>query len=397
MASTILRIDYPQIPALLAGLEGFESACVLVYLAGRPVLKFWVEVRHGKLADKDLHRAFVKAADREFFKLWLNQFLQPENEPTVEMPARNATIAVCTRDRPEELESCLSAILKLPDDGQEVLVVDSCSASDRTRQVAESFPGVRYVLESLPGLNRARNRALHEARAPVVAFCDDDAQPEPGWLRALTEPFGDPGVLCVSGLTLPLELQTRAQEWFERTSPFGRGFMPKIIDKNSIHPLRAGQAGAGANMALRRDVTEFVGYFDEALDAGTPTLSGGDTEMFSRILAAGHRIVYQPRALSWHRHRREWLDLRKTIYGYGVGTYAVWTKQLLQDHEMGVFFFATLWLIFYQLPALIYSLLHLPDSIPFDLLLAELAGCFAGPGAYLRSRRNLNQEQAGRG
>ena len=70
----------------------------------------------------------------------------------------------------------------------------------------------------------ARNRALQEATMPVVAFSDDDAVPEPEWLGHLLEPFADPLVLCTSGLTLALELETPAQEWFERYSPFGRGF-----------------------------------------------------------------------------------------------------------------------------------------------------------------------------
>ena len=64
--------------------------------------------------------------------------------------------------------------------------------------------------------------------------------------------------------------------------------------------------------------TEEVGLFDEALDAGTPTRAGGDNDIFYRLLAAGHRIVYDPAALSWHRHRREWPELRRTVFGYGV-------------------------------------------------------------------------------
>ena len=53
-------------------------------------------------------------------------------------------------------------------------------------------------------------------------------------------------------------------------------------------------------------VLETAGPFDERLDAGTPTRSGGDHEMFSRLLATGHRIVYDPAAVSRHHGPRGW-------------------------------------------------------------------------------------------
>jgi cellulose synthase/poly-beta-1,6-N-acetylglucosamine synthase-like glycosyltransferase len=314
---------------------------------------------------------------------WLEDFLASEDNPSEAGPARPATIAICSRDRPNDLERCLVAIHQLPSDGQEVLVIDSFSKSDETHHVVAARPGVRYLREERPGLNRARNRALQEAINPIVAFCDDDAVPEAGWLRAITSPFADPAVYCVTGLTMPAELVTPAQEWFELHSSFSRGFRRKVHDKSTIHPMGAGRAGAGANMALRREALSIFGPFDEALDAGTPTHSGGDSEMFSRILAAGYRIAYEPAALSWHHHRREWKELVRTIYGYGVGVYAWWTKKLLYEGETSVLYLAADWLLKYQLP----SMLRSPNIHTFKLLAAELAGCLAGPWAYLRSRR----------
>jgi GT2 family glycosyltransferase len=194
-------------------------------------------------------------------------------------------------------------------------------------------------------------------------------------------------------LTMPLELETEAQEWFERYSTFGRGFRRAVFDRNSLNPLAAGRAGAGANMALRRSVTQLVGLFDEALDAGTPTRSGGDTEMFSHILSSGYRIVYDPAALSWHRHRRSWEELRQTLYGYGVGVYALWTRKLLLERELTVPKLAWSWFWRTQVPALVSSLLRRPASMPLDLLLAELRGCAVGPWAYLSSRRRLQRKK----
>jgi hypothetical protein len=115
--------------------------------------------------------------------------------------------------------------------------------------------------------------------------------------------------------------------------------------------------------------------------------------MYARILAAGYSIVYEPDALSWHRHRREWSQLRAAIYGYGVGVYAHWTAQLLR-REFTVPRIALGWLAS-QLASLARALLGWRGHVPLDLVLAELAGCAVGPFAYLRSRRRLRAAKQG--
>src|SRR5262249_31800610 len=204
--------------------------------------------------------------------------------------------------------------------------------------------------------------------------------------------FQDPLTLCVTGLTMPLELETAAQEWFERYNPFGKGFRRVVFKGAETNPLLVGRVGAGANMALRRTASGLVGFFDEAVDAGTPTRSGGDHEMFSRILAAGFNIVYDPAALSWHRHRRTWEEVRQAVHGYGVGVYAWMTRRLVVDREFGVIKPLWGWFRNQQLPALINLLLRRPGSTPRDLLLAELRGCLAGPRAYFTSRKRLHTQ-----
>lgn len=386
MATAVLDLDIHHLPAEVADLHAYQQALILIRFGKLPVGKVTVPVVQGRI-DGDLLRAtIISNCENLLHKQWLYNYLDWDDVlPTETLP--RATVAVCTRNRPDDLRRCLHGLMQLPDDGQEFLVVDSCSTGDVTLQVVADFPRVRYVREDRPGLNIARNRALLEACHEIVAFCDDDAAPDTGWLRGLLRNFSDPLVLCVTGLTMPMELETDAQEWFEQYSPFSRGFQRRAFDNTNLHPALAGHVGAGANMALRKSVLNEIGQFDERLDAGTPTFSGGDNEMFSRIIAAGYTIVYDPGSLSWHRHRRTWGELQQTLYGYGVGIYAAWTRNLLVEREYGVFFAAASWLLRSQLPALARSLLHRPNSLPVQLLWAELRGCLQGPWAYLRSHQ----------
>jgi glycosyltransferase involved in cell wall biosynthesis len=331
----------------------------------------------------------MDVAGSNLWEQWVHDYLGWQDARAADNAPGKATVAICTRDRPEDLRHCIEALVHLADDGHELLVVDNCPSTDATLELTDGLDCVRYVREDRPGLDIARNRALREAKHTVVAFIDDDAIPDPGWLPALLRNFGDPLVLCVTGLTMPLELETKAQEWFERHSTFERGFKRTVFESTRHNPLATGVIGSGVNMALCQSVLECVGPFDEALDAGTPTRSGGDIDMFSRILTKGYRIVYDPAAVNWHRHRRTREELRQTLYGYGAGVYAAWTRSLFIEGELTVPKLAWRWFRHKQLRALVRSLLRQPGSIPFELLFAELCGCVAGPRAYLSSRKCL--------
>ena len=141
------------------------------------------------------------------------------------------------------------------------------------------------------------------------------------------------------------------------------------------------------NVEVTRGALEVVGSYDEGFDAGTVTRSGGDTEMFGRLLAAGYTLLYEPRARVLHRHRRTRAELRSQLFGYGVGVYAYWTHRLLRhrDRQALRYMLSTLkWHGAHRLPR---AVLRRDGELPPDLVLAELAGSLYGPVAYLRARR----------
>jgi glycosyltransferase involved in cell wall biosynthesis len=392
MATAVLQLDARDLPGAIGGLQSYGAALVFVRRGAVPVALFTVPVADGRVDCRALRAAVAEQGGERLVRLEALESLGASPAPASD--ARHATVAVCTRDRPDDLDRCLTALRALESAGQELLVIDNASAGDGTRVVAGRHPGVRYVREDRPGLDIARNRALREARGEIVAFCDDDAVPDPFWLGALLRGFADPRTLCVTGLTLPLELETEAQEWFERTNAFSRGLDRRRYDGAVDDPFLAGRIGAGVNMALRKSVLDLIGPFDEALDAGTATRSGGDHEMFTRILLAGYCIVYEPGATSRHRHRRDWQSLRDTVRGYGTGVYAHLTKHLLEGRETRTIGIAFGWGVG-QIGNLFLSLAQRPGAPPLDLVLSELRGCLAGPRAYRVAKRRLrNQTQS---
>jgi len=317
------------------------------------------------------------------------------------------SVIVATRDRPESLEPCLDLLLRLDYPDYEVVLVDNAPSTDATanfvRQRYDNESRLRYVREERPGLSWARNRGLLEARGEIIAYTDDDVRVDPGWLTGLVNGFSvAEKVVCVTGLTLPAELETPAQAWFEEYSGFGKGFVRQIYDRDKhlpanrmhrlMYPYAVSALGGGHNMAFKAAFLTEIGGFDPALGAGTPTHGGEDFLAFYQVIKRGYRLVYEPNAIAFHVHRREYDSLKKQIHGYGVGLTALMTKYICDDPGNVID-------IILRLPsALLYLTARITSknnkevaNYPREMAWLELLGAMYGPVAYGLSRLKNRQ------
>lgn len=253
------------------------------------------------------------------------------------------SVVVCTRDRPQQLQDCLRMLSLQEYPRFEVVVVDNAPATDRVAALAsagyQAAATFRYVVEPRPGLSWARNTGTAAASGDIVAYLDDDEEPDRHWLAGLACGFArDPDIGCVGGLVLPARLDTQAQELFEQLGGHckGRGFSPATFSRRGpqspLYPLPP--FGVGANMAFRRDALASIGGFDVALGAGTPAQAGEDTLALTMLLLEGYRIAYEPAALTRHHHRPDMAGLSRQLQGYGVGLTAFYAALL--RHRPGV-------------------------------------------------------------
>lgn len=329
----------------------------------------------------------------------VEELLKTPHSPAVHEPGSDSqplvSVVVCTRDRTEELKLCLDSLVGLQYPNLDIMVVDNAPSSDATeRLVRSSFPQARYVREPRPGLDWARNRAILEASGEIVVYTDDDVVADPGWVSALVGAFGDPQVMAVTGLTVPYELETEAQVLFERYGGFGRGYrrrywsIPGTTTRQLKPYMGGGQYGAGANMAFRRRVFDEVGYFDPALDVGTVTNGGGDTEMFIRVLMEGHKLVYEPGAMVYHRHRREYSQLRKQLADNSVGSfsYLVCVGLAHPEARLAAAWLGAWWYWHWNVRRLLASYVR-PPHVPRELILVEAWYSLVGLGRYRKARR----------
>jgi GT2 family glycosyltransferase len=318
-------------------------------------------------------------------------------------PPPSLTIAVCTRDRPEGLRRCLESVRAATCDAGspvDLLVVDNASTDPRTAEVAAALGG-RCVREPMPGLDVARNRALAEARGDWLAFIDDDAVMDPGWHRGFARAariHADAGAL--TGLVLPLALDSEAQIVFERCGGFRRGCSPLRWAGSTkpgmpYHPAGAGIFGTGCNMVFRRDLLAALGGFDPALDTGAPLPGGGDLDIFYRVVRAGHALAYEPTMTVRHEHRATLDALRRQYWTWGLGFMAFVAKTWGADVAARPKLRGLVgWWIADQLRGLATSIAGRRGRPP-GMVAAELAGGLVGlTGTYRRSRRRMAPDQA---
>jgi glycosyltransferase involved in cell wall biosynthesis len=236
------------------------------------------------------------------------------------------SVVIPTRDRPERLTTCVTSVRRALRADDELIVVDSDSADAAAVAAVARDAGARLVRCERPGSNLARNAGWRSAQHDVVLFTDDDVEVEPGWADALAGAVSahpDAGFVTGRVLAPPAAIdsaaapmpQRRRQRW-ARDVAVKRDELPEVYDRDS-----EGNLGHGASLAIRRDVLNRLGGWDEALGVGGVLRSAPEADLFDRCFALGLDGRYEPAALAWHA---QWRGPRRVVlldarYGFGNG------------------------------------------------------------------------------
>jgi GT2 family glycosyltransferase len=336
----------------------YRSLLAVARLDGEPLGAVAVPVSaHGLVSGDWLAKLLCRELESDLCDARARQGLDmPDSLPREGIPGRShdghasvatqrsVSVVVTTSRDLMSLERCLRSILACDHPDFEVLVVENRPRSHATtRMLDQRFhdePRLRYVEQAGVGVSRARNAGLARATGEVVMFTSDDVIVDPGWIRRCGEAFDrDESVACVTGLILPLELETDSQLLAERFVSLVKGFRGKAFrlpQGRVTHPFlfyTPGVMGSGANTALRADVARQLGGFDATLGPGTPALGGEDLDVYVRLLQAGHTVDYDPSVIAWQEHPDGLPQLRRQVLRHGVAMGAALTKQFTAGPE----------------------------------------------------------------
>jgi GT2 family glycosyltransferase len=315
------------------------------------------------------------------------------------------SIVVATCANPERVIGCVEAIQAGAAGRCEAVVVENRPGNSTVEAELRRRFGdderIRYVEESRPGLSAARNAGLAAARGELIAFTDDDVRVDPAWVPSLRAAFAAlPTVDCVTGLILPLELETPAQLLDERFANYGKGFERRTYSvadpppDQPLFPYAAGHFGSGANMAFRTQALRDLGGFDPVLSTGTRSRGGEDLDICVRLLHAGGHLTYEPAAIVWHRHPDTYDQVHRQAFDYGAGLGAMLTKHVIAGpHRWEIIRRVPKGLRYYVNPQSRKNAMR-GSTFPRALVRRERLGLAYGPLAYMASRLDSSRRSS---
>jgi glycosyltransferase involved in cell wall biosynthesis len=192
-----------------------------------------------------------------------------------------------------------------PPDRFEIIVVDNASTDD-TRAVVEGLQRsgghpVRYEFEPEPNLCIARNRGAALAQNDIVAFIDDDALVEPGWLDSLEKAYTSQGssVVAVGG-AVELLWEGEQPRWLSPELEPYLSSTPHLGDKARF--LGPQMTPVGTNFSIRRETLLELGGFTPVFGrSGRGLYTNDETDLCHRVWRTGGEIYYTAAARVLHR------------------------------------------------------------------------------------------------
>ena len=226
------------------------------------------------------------------------------SEPMSTSPTISAV--VCTHNRAAFLRQALNSLAgqTLVRTRYEVIVVNNGSTDETLATVREFCQvdqrqcAVRLVDEPALGLGYARNTGWKAAQGQYIAFMDDDARADPGWLERALNLFEDsrPAPIAAGGQILPWYLSQKPAWYKDEYEARSWGPEPRR--------LSAGESFSGSNMIFAKNILHQLDGFDVGVGMrGTRVSMGEETVLFNEIWKKfGEQaiLLYAPDLIVYH-------------------------------------------------------------------------------------------------
>jgi GT2 family glycosyltransferase len=200
------------------------------------------------------------------------------------------SLVIVSRDRPKGLHLLIKALEFQTYRNFEVIVV-----TDGKNQFSDR---IKYIEFNQANISMARNLGIQAASAELIAFCDDDAIPEPTWLERLTIAFNDPDVGIAGGFVRGrngIDFQWKAQKVNQY------GFDQPLALEDDTKPQTFGEKDGwlpkvqGTNCMFRKEVLQKLGGFDENFEFYLD-----ETDVCTRASLSGWKTAIVPDAEVQH-------------------------------------------------------------------------------------------------
>lgn len=238
---------------------------------------------------------------------------------TTGQPIPDVSVVIPTRNRPEKVRACLAALARQtsPASQFEVLVVDDGGNQDLegvSREFKNRLPVV-FIAQSALGPATARNTGAQAARAPLLAFTDDDCEPAPNWLAVLCARHQETPEAAIGGRVINSVAGNVYSEASQLLVDYLYEYHARKQARGPAKPTEAPAFFTSNNLAVRADLYRQVGGF-----GGSFALAAGeDREFCDRWQQHGLPLRYVPEAIVRHGHVLSLTSFWRQHCNYGHG------------------------------------------------------------------------------
>ncbi|GAB2753160.1 glycosyltransferase [Amycolatopsis magusensis] len=204
----------------------------------------------------------------------------------------------------DDTVTCLRALAGLDYPRLELICVDNASGTGDAARIKAAVPGVKLV-ESPENLGFAGgcNLGARHATGTVLAFLNNDARPDPDWVRAaVAELSADPRVGAVASKVLDwdgtgTDFVDGGLTWFGMGYKRHAGSPLADVPATEHEVAKDVLFGTGSAMFVRSGVFTELGGFDERF-----FMFYEDVDLGWRMNLRGWRVRYVPESIAYHRH-----------------------------------------------------------------------------------------------
>lgn len=233
------------------------------------------------------------------------------------MQLTKLTVAIPTFQREDVLVQTIRYLLGMQIDCSEIVIVDQTPKHDPEVLAALSAwheeGEIRWLQSNVPSITKAMNHALIEAKGEIMLFLDDDLVPDPKLFKSHLAAHAQEKATLVAGRVL--------QPWQE-----GQDFSTdEHFHFASMRPRYINKFMGGNFSIIRKEALK-IGGFDENF---VKVAYNFELEFAHRLLAAGHRIYFEPTALIHHLK----------VNSGGTRSYGDHLTTVKPDHAVGAYYY----------------------------------------------------------
>jgi glycosyltransferase involved in cell wall biosynthesis len=234
------------------------------------------------------------------------------------MSLQRISLVIPAYNEEKYLGNCLKSVLAHSQEFHEIIVINNAS-TDKTAEVARSFPGVRVIHEPEKGITHARQRGCAEASGDIIAYIDADTVISEHWPPGISNAFGNiPDLVCLSGPCIYYDFP-----------PF-RQFLTRLYWRFLAQPASwfTGYLAIGGNLVVKKEALEKIGGFNRAIN-----FYGEDTDVAKRLSKVGKVVFRQDFYLHTSARRLHHEGFLKIAWRYTLNflsvvfTHRVFTKK----------------------------------------------------------------------